>query len=54
LQYIEDVYGEIPAPDTGLGWGGMACHYLSMAVELWAFSIEQELGSALDELEFAE
>lgn len=39
LQYIEDALGELPSPfDTyeSVSWGGMACFYLSLAVELWA------------------
>jgi len=43
LQYIEDAYGEIPQPEKGESWSGMACYYLSMAVELWAGSILWEL-----------
>lgn len=48
LQYIEDAMGELPALPTGrnsLGWAGMACFYLSAAVELWTSSIESELES---------
>ena len=36
LDYIEAELGEIPAPAPGTSWSGIACHYLSMAVELWA------------------
>ena len=36
LQYIEDQLGEIPQPDSGESWSGMAVFYLSYAVELWA------------------
>jgi len=36
LEYIEYVTGEIPAVDmTDHSWTGLACHYLSMAVELF-------------------
>ena len=36
LDYIEDSYGdEIPQPEKGTSWSGIAVHYLSMAVELW-------------------
>lgn len=48
LQYIEDALGELPKVD-GLGWGQMACAYVSTAVELWASSIESELESLEDE-----
>lgn len=36
LEYIEDQLGELPSPKQGESWSGMACHYLSIAVELWA------------------
>jgi hypothetical protein len=39
LQYIEDILGELPSPFDryeSVSWGGMACFYLSLAVELWA------------------
>ena len=39
LQYIDDVMGELPSPSRGESWGGMACFYLSYAVELWAGDI---------------
>ena len=47
LDYIESVFGEVPAPSAGTpagqSWSGMACHYLSCAVELWAQSTEDAL-----------
>lgn len=39
LQHIEDALGELPAPDANESWGGIAVHYLSLAVELWASSV---------------
>jgi hypothetical protein len=42
LQYIEDSMGEIPMPSQGSSWAGMAVHFVSMAVELWAGSIDCE------------
>ena len=36
LDYIQAQLGETPRPSAGESWGGMACHYLSLAVELWA------------------
>jgi hypothetical protein len=36
LQYIEDTLGELPQPDKGESWSGLAVFYLSYAVELWA------------------
>ena len=35
LQYIQDTMGELPKPDNCESWSGMACFYLSCAVELW-------------------
>lgn len=45
LDYISNVLGEIPMPDQTESWSGMACHFLSTAVELWAASVESELES---------
>lgn len=41
--YIDDVLGELPAPQGDVSWSGMACHYLSLAVELWANDIMNQL-----------
>lgn len=43
LNYIEDVYGELPSPEQGTSWSGMACFYLSTAVELWASEVSAEI-----------
>jgi len=40
LQYIEDNLGEMPQPKKGESWAGMACFYLSCAVEIWASNAE--------------
>ena len=56
LSYIWEQLGEVPAStddDSGLSWSRLACHYLSLAVELWASSIECELDDA-DEHEVEE
>jgi hypothetical protein len=45
LQYIEDQAGEIPDVPKDSSWGGIACHFLSYAVELWASGIEDEVES---------
>lgn len=47
LQYIEDTYGELPAAPQGTSWSGMACHHLSMAVELWANATQDEITAKL-------
>lgn len=43
LQYIEDSLGELPQPKKGVSWAGMAVHFLSYAVDLWASTVECEL-----------
>ena len=43
LEYIQDVMGELPAPRSDESWRGMACHYLSYAVELWAGCVMGQL-----------
>lgn len=53
LQYIQDRLGELPKPGDDISWSGLACFYLSCAVELWASSIEDELSDIIDELEDA-
>ena len=50
LQYIDDVLGELPAIPKGESWAGMACFFLSYAVELWAGSVMAQL----EELELEE
>jgi len=52
LTFIEDHYGEVPAPDmTDMSWDGLAVFFLSVAVECWACSVEEEITDALDALE---
>ena len=45
LQYIQDSYGELPQPKDTESWSGIAVHYLSIAVELFASSLEDELSN---------
>lgn len=40
LQYIQDNYGELPKPADDESWSGIAVFYLSIAVELFASSLE--------------
>ena len=49
LEYIEDAMGELPKPNDGESWAGMACFYLSVAVELWAHGIEDDVIGALED-----
>lgn len=51
LQYIDDALGEVPAPKPGESWGGIAVHYLSTAVELWAHGIMGQLEDMPPQLE---
>ena len=53
LQYIQEALGELPKFSDDTSWAGMACFYLSTAVELWASSVEQELTDALEEMDCA-
>ena len=43
LQYIEDYYDELPKVPNGSSWSQIAVFYLSLAVDLWAASIRDEL-----------
>ncbi len=44
MEYLEDTLGEPPAPaPANCGWSGLACYYLSAAVEIWAASTEAQL-----------
>lgn len=45
LQFIEDCWGELPTPPKDTSWSGLACFYLSTAVELWASSAADVLES---------
>lgn len=50
LSYIHDQMGELPKPSDSESWSGMASHYLSLAVELWASSVAAQI-SALEPVE---
>lgn len=51
FETLEEALGEIPkVPDDCQSWEGMACFFVSSAVELWASGIEQEVSDALEEL----
>ena len=52
LEYITDQLGELPQPANETSWTGLACFYLSYAVELWASNIMWQLENL--ELEGAE
>ncbi len=42
LEYIQDCLGELPRPPDDISWSGLACHYLSAAVEMWASTFDLE------------
>ncbi len=43
--YLDSYLGELPQPPADASWAGLACFYLSTAVELWAASIEEQLST---------
>ena len=43
LEYISDAMGELPKPRSDESWSGIACFYLSYAVELWAGDVMLQL-----------
>lgn len=49
LQYIQGNYGELPRPRDDESWSGIAVHYLSIAVELWAQSLLDDAEGIDDE-----
>ena len=48
LEFIDDHYGHPGFPTDAVSWSGLACHFLSIAVELWASSVELEAEEALE------
>ena len=48
MAYIWEQLGEWPSADlcSNPSWSGLACHYLSLAVELWAGSVMAEIEQA--------
>ena len=46
LDYIQDQLGEMPTHCSGESWAGMACFYLSYAIELWAGNVFAQLEGA--------
>jgi len=51
LDFIEDALGEIQYPDCSTSWAGLACHFLSVAVELWCSGVEDEIRTILEDEE---
>lgn len=49
LEFIEEAYGELPEPPPGTSWSGRSCHFLSIAVELWATGVEDEIIAELED-----
>ena len=55
LDYIEECTGEAPTfPVDPWSWAGLACHFMSSAVEWWAHGIADEIADALAEAEEVE
>lgn len=48
LDYLQEALGELPKAPDDESWSGLACHYLSAAVELWASSVAEDLAEALE------
>ena len=43
LDYIQSILGDLPTPRDDESWSGLAAHYLSCAIQLWASGIEDDL-----------
>lgn len=41
LEFIEHQLGEIPQPGGKFSWSGLAVHFCSLAVELWASQFDE-------------
>jgi hypothetical protein len=48
FDYIESGCGELPTAPDPLSWAGLACYYVSVAVELFAAGIESEVEDYLN------
>lgn len=53
LDYLDEAPGDMTIPED-LSWAGLACWYVSRAVELWAANVESELSDLLDGIEEGE
>ena len=51
LDFLNYELGETPAPMQGESWSGLACFYLSCAVELWAENVRFEIEEMLEDKE---
>jgi hypoxanthine phosphoribosyltransferase len=51
LEYIDDIVDSGNSLPAGLSWSGICCHYLSMAVELWAVRMIDHLETEYEEEE---
>ena len=45
LDYIQSVMGDLPVISKDESWSGIACLYLSTAVEIWASGVYDQLES---------
>ena len=53
IQWLDDeYYNEVwDIPEEYHYWAGLACYFCSLAVELWASSVEEEIEEAISERE---
>ena len=49
LDYIQGQMGDLPNVPSTISWSGMAVHFLSAAVELWASGVHDTLESKDEE-----
>ena len=49
LDWLEDALGELPRVPEHSSWSGMAVHYLSYAVDLWASGAISEIPETVGE-----
>jgi hypothetical protein len=47
LEFIEDHLGELPGIPSGESWSGIAVHFLSTAVELWASGVAEDIAEGI-------
>jgi hypothetical protein len=47
LGFIEDHLEELPGIPSGASWSGIAVHFLSSAVELWASCVAEDIADVI-------
>lgn len=51
LECVVNLMGELPKPRADESWAGLACFYLSLAVELWAGDVMGQMEMRDDDSE---